>query len=218
MEEILLVGAGGHCKSVLDAIKRSSSFKVYGILDIESNIGQTILGHEICYTDNQLIDLFQQGIRNVFITVAGIGNPKLRIELFSKCKEIGFQFPIIIDTSAVVSNYSKIGKGVFIGKNAVVNADVIIGDMAIINTASVIEHDCEIGEFASISPSATLSGGVKVGAYTHVGTNVTVIEGIVIGMSSIIGAGSVVVKDIDSNCKAYGIPCKEVERWPKKYL
>ncbi len=33
MEEILLIGGGGHCKSVIDVIEQENRFKIGGIID-----------------------------------------------------------------------------------------------------------------------------------------------------------------------------------------
>ena len=58
--------------------------------------------------------------------------------------------------------------------------------------------------------SVTISGGATIGDCTHIGTGATVIQGMHIGSNVLIGAGAVVVKDIPDNCKAYGVPAREV--------
>lgn len=210
MKDIILIGGGGHCKSVIDTIKGLKEFDIVGILDIEEKIGEKIDDIEIVGTDEELAYYYNRGIGYTFITVGSIGNPRLRIDLYNKAINLGYKFPILIDRTAIVSDNAKVGQGTFIGKGAIINFGVSIGINCIINTGAIIEHDCSIGDYCHIAPGSTLSGGAIVGENTHVGTNSTIIQNIKIGSNCLIGAGSVVVKDIGDNVKAYGNPCREV--------
>lgn len=213
MNEIILIGAGGHCKSVIDSILSKNNYKIIGIADCKDKLGVEICGYAVNYTDDDLEQIYKNGIKNAFICIGGIGDFKLRKKLYGKVKAIGFEFPIICDDSAVVSQFSSIGEGVFIGKRCVINSDVVVGPMAILNTGCIIEHDCQIGDYSFISVGVNLSGNVMVGNETHLGTGANVVQGVKIGSNSIIGAGSVVINDIESHKKAYGVPCKEVSEW-----
>lgn len=210
MEKIILLGGGGHCKSIIDTIQTSRLYEIVGIIDFKQNIGQYINEIKILDSDENLIKYKNQGIENAFVTVGSIGNPRIRIKLYTLANRIGFKIPIIIDNSAIVSNDVIIGSGTFVGKKAIINTESVIGCNCIINSGSIVEHDCMIGDFAHISPGTTLCGGVRVGKNTHIGANSTVIQYKAIGENVIIGAGSVVTKNIKNNIKAYGNPCKEV--------
>lgn len=210
MADILLLGGGGHCKSVIDSIIQTNKFNIVGILDKSGKIGSTVNGVKIVGDDHNMISYYQQGIKNVFITVGSIGDTFLRLKLQKKAKEIGFEFPTIIDPTAIISSNAKIGEGTFVGKGSIINTDVSVGEFCIINTGVIVEHDCQIEEFCHIAPGTTLSGGVKIGSKSHIGTNSTVIQNIEIGSHTLIGAGSVVIKDIGNNKRAYGNPCKVV--------
>jgi len=210
MEDIILVGGGGHCNSVIDTLKDLNTFNIIGILDLSEKKGMEISGIKIIGNDEMLKDYFNQGIKNVHITLGSIGNPKNRKRLYYYAKNIGLKFPSIVDKTAIIGSNVNIGEGVFVGKGCIINIDAKIGNYSIINSGAIIEHDCEVGSFCHIAPGTTLSGGVTIGDDTHIGTNTTIIQNINIGMNTLIGAGSVVVNDIRSNVKAYGNPCKEV--------
>lgn len=210
MKDILLIGGGGHCKSVIDTLKTLNKFNIIGILDVKEKVGRHIDNVKIIGTDERLKDYYSKGIRHAFITLGSIGNPQLRIKLYKNAKKLGYEFPIIIDKTAIVSDNSPIEEGTFIGKGTIINANTNIGKNCIINSGAIIEHDCKIKNFVHIAPGSVLSGGVVIGDNTHIGTNSTIIQNIKIGQNSIIGAGSVVVKNIKSNVKAYGNPCREV--------
>lgn len=211
-KKILLVGGGGHCKSVLDSLIELEQFSEIGIIDKKENIGKKILGVPIIGCDDDLPEFFTHGYKYAFVTIGSIGNPKLRIKLFNKLNEIGFKIPNIIDHSAVVSRHVKIETGIFVGKNAIINAGSNIKNGVIINTSAIIEHDCVISEFVHIAPGGVLSGEVRIGDNTHVGANSVVKQQLKIGSDSIIGIGSVVLKDIEDNIVAYGNPCKGVRK------
>lgn len=197
--KLVLIGGGGHCKSVLDTIYATGRYSEIVITDYGLSNGSMVLGCRVVGTDKELPNLYKKGFRHAFITVGSIKDTTIRRKAYETAKEIGFVFPTIIDPSAVISLSSQIGRGVFVGKNAVVNADVIIKDMAIINTAAIIEHDCCIGEFSHIAIGATLCGGVVMGDSVFVGANATVIQGVKIGIGSIIGAGSIILNDVPEN-------------------
>lgn len=210
MEKIILLGGGGHCKSVIDTIVSSNLYEIIGIIDLKQNIGQYINGIEVLDSDENLIKYKKAGVENAFISIGSIGNTSVRRKLYDLAKRIGFKIPIIIDNSAIMSNDTKILEGTFIGKGTIINTKAVIGSNCIINSGSIVEHDCIVEDFVHISPGSTLCGGVKVGKNSHVGANSTVIQYKTIGENVIIGAGSVVIKDIGSSVKAYGNPCKEV--------
>jgi sugar O-acyltransferase (sialic acid O-acetyltransferase NeuD family) len=210
--KILLVGGGGHCKSVLDSLLSAGNFLDIGIIDREENVGKSLLGMPIVGCDDDLPKLLSAGFKYAFVTVGSIGKPKLRIELSKLVRTIGFRVPTICDPTAVVSRHSRIESGVFIGKGAVVNAGAIIKRDAIVNTRATVEHDCIIEEYAHVAPGAVLCGEVYVGENTHIGANSIVRQRVNIGSNSVIGMGSVVLKDIDGGVVAFGNPCKEVSR------
>lgn len=210
MEKIILLGGGGHCKSIIDTIQTSNLYKIVGIIDLKQNIGQYINGIEVVDSDENLMKYKKAGIENAFISIGSIGNTLVRRKLYDLAKKIGFNIPKIIDNSAIVSKDTEIFDGTFIGKGAIVNTKSVIGLNCIINSGSIVEHDCSIDDFVHISSGVTLCGGVRIGENTHIGANSTVIQYKTIGENVVIGAGSVVIKNIRNNVKAYGNPCKEV--------
>ena len=206
-KKIVLLGNGGHCRSVMDSIVSLGVYDEVGIVEKncmnDSDKNPLLIG-----VDDDLPRLFIDGWTDAVITVGSIGKTLIREKLYIKLKEIGFHLPIIVDPSAIVSTRAKIEEGVYIGKRAVVNAGAVIEKCSIINTGSIVEHDCFIGQFAHVSPGATICGEVSVGDYSHIGAGTSVRQQIKIGERTLIGAGSVVVRNIPNGVVAYGNPCK----------
>lgn len=209
-KKILLIGGGGHCRSVLDSLLQKNEYSEISIIDKKENIGNHIWGVPIIGCDDSLYELYQNGYESAFVTVGSVGDPSIRIKLFNTIEEIGFEIPNIIDITAIVSNHVKLENGIFVGKNAVINGGTSIKKGTIINSGSVIEHDCVINQFSHIAPGTVLCGEVQVGANTHIGAGSVIKQQVKIGSNTVIGMGSVVLKDIEEHVLAYGNPCKEV--------
>lgn len=204
-DKIILVGGGGHCKSVIESIRTIKNDVEIKITDYNLRQGDYILGCEVIGTDDMLFSCFQDGFAQAVITVGSIKSTENRYRAYWRAEKAGFDFPAIIDEKAVLAHSVKVGKGVFVGKNTVLNAQVFVDDFAIINTASVIEHECRVGKFAHIAVGAILCGSVEVGDNVFVGAGSTIIQGVRIGMNSIIGAGSIVLKDVPDNTTVVGV-------------
>ncbi|MBQ3718551.1 MAG: acetyltransferase [Methanomicrobium sp.] len=205
--KLVLVGGGGHCRSVLSSIDRSKYADIV-IVDSKENLGKDVDGVPIAGTDDDLAKLHDEGYCEAFITVGSVSSNPKRRRIYESLEKIGFSFPSFIDPSAAVADSAVIEEGVFVGKNAVINAGSRIGKFSIINTGAIADHDCNIGSFVHLSPGVVLSGTVTVGDNTHVGTGTCVKQCAKIGENTTVGMGSVVITDIPSNCVAYGVPCK----------
>lgn len=207
MKRLIVLGVGGHCQSVLDSLNSQTYEEIVGI-DLEENIGKSILGVKVCGGDKDILDFYKRGFTDAFITLGTIGNTIRRRALYQELKKIGFEIPNIVDPSAIVSRQASLGEGVFLGKGAIINSGAKIGNCCIINTRASVDHGTLIEDFVNISPGSCISGDVKVGCDTHIGTGSSIIQGIHIGSNTMIGAGSVVVKHIPENVIAFGCPCK----------
>lgn len=207
MKKIILVGAGGHGKVVLDALLKLGTYEVQGFVDNDTKLKE-VLGVKIIGNDQDLENLFKSGCAHAFISVGSVGDPKIRMKLAEKLRTIGFALPVIIHPSAVLAKGVEIGEGAFIAAGAVIGPDSKIGRNAIINTNASVDHDCRIGDFVHIAPGVTLSGGVEVGEGAHLGSGAAVIEYKKIGVGTVVGAGSVVISDLPAKSTAYGVPCR----------
>ena len=189
MKEIILIGGGGHCKSVIDVIEQEGRFKISGIVDKPELLGSGILGYSVIGSDDDLKVLAKRH-PYALITVGQIKSPSLRIKLFDLAAKAGFILPSVISPNAYVSKHASIGNGVVIMHNAMVNAKASIGDNCIINSKALIEHDCQIFKHCHISTNATINGGVTVESGSFVGSGTITKELITISENSFIKAGS----------------------------
>lgn len=207
MEDIILIGYGGHARSVADCIERRHAFRIAGYTEfVPQNSEYRYLGR-----DDELERLYRNGILNAVICVGYLGKGDLRERLYQKLKKIGYNLPAILDPSAIVSDRAVLGEGSFVGKGAIVNSGAQIGRACIVNTMSLIEHNCVVGDFVHLAVGAVLCGGVLVERNAFVGAGATVLQARRIGEGSLIGAGAVVTTDIPGNCTAVGIPARPIK-------
>lgn len=198
MEQILILGSGGHAASLADIIERENAYKIAGYIVNGQNCSNSI-NYPVIGTDNDLVNLYQGGIRHAAIGIGYLGRSDLRERLYQRLKNIGFHMPVICDPSAIVSKHVKIEEGTTVGKGAVINAGALIGKMCIVNTGAIIEHDCRISDFSHISVGSILCGDVIVKKAAFIGANATVIQGKVLGSNCIVGAGTIVRKNVEDN-------------------
>lgn len=188
MEDIILIGYGGHAKSVADCIEKQNEYRIIGYTEQkEMKAKYTYLG-----TDDVLEEYFNKGVHNVAICLGYLGKGNHRERLYKLVKEIGYSLPIIKDDTAIISENVEIGEGTFIGKGAIINTEAKVGKMSIINTMALVEHECIVGDFAHIAVAAVLCGQVHIGEAAFIGANATVIQGRKVLSRQIVPAGVVI--------------------------
>jgi len=191
MDEIILIGGGGHCNSVIDVIEQERRFKIAGIVDREELLGTNVLGYKVIGSDVDLRELAMK-YKYALVTVGQIRSPNVRAKLFDLAKQVGFILPTIISPRAYVSKHATIDEGTIIMHDALVNANVKIGKNSIINTKVLIEHDSLIKDNCHVSTGAIINGGVTVEKRCFIGSNATTNHSITIKPDSFIKAGSLV--------------------------
>jgi len=191
MKEIILIGGGGHCKSVVDVIEQEGQFVIAGIVDKPELFGKKILGYPVIGNDSDLESLAKK-YTFAHVTVGQIRSPDARIKLYGLAKQAGFILPRLVSPRAYVSKHAFIGEGTVIMHDAVINAGVTIDCNCIINSKALVEHDSIISKYCHISTNAVINGGVKIEECCFIGSGVVTNNSITIKKNSFIRAGSIV--------------------------
>ena len=184
---IILIGGGGHCLSVIDVVEQEDKYNIKGILD-DTKKGD-VLGYPILGNRDLVRELSTEGMF-FLITIGQIKSSSTREDialLLDSCKA---NLATVISPLAYVSKHATIGEGSVIMHNAIINAKAKVGKHCIINTKANIEHNVQIGDFCHISTCATVNGDTIVGKRTFIGSNATISNNITIVEKSIISAGN----------------------------
>lgn len=193
--KIILIGGGGHCKSVIDVIEQEAKYKIAGIIDTKELLGSEVLGYKVIGCDDDLANLRAE-FAYAIVTIGHIKSNVLRVKLFHLLKQLDFHMPTIISPLAYVSKHAFVDEGSIIMHHALVNAAAKVGKNCIINTKALIEHDAIIEEHCHISTGAIVNGGTVVKPNTFFGSNAMARENIEIGSNVTIGGGMIVMKNI----------------------
>ncbi len=197
--QLLLIGAGGHCRACIDVIQQEGRFDIAGIVD-KSKDKADVMGYPVIGTDDDLLRL-RKNCRHALVTVGQISSPNVRISLYQRLRELGFELPTIISPWAHVSRHARVGQGTIIMHQALVNAGSVVGENCIINTRALLEHDAVIEDHCHIATGAIINGGAVVGQGSFVGSNAVVLQNVVIGSGCVVGAGARVLRHLAENSR-----------------
>jgi sugar O-acyltransferase (sialic acid O-acetyltransferase NeuD family) len=206
-KELLLIGGGGHCRSVIDVIEKEGSFQIKGIIDVPEKLNQQVLGYPIMGTEAELPILLKAS-SYCFITLGQMGSSDVRYRIYNELKALGAKLPSLISPLAYVSPHASIGEGTIIMHQACVNAGASIGANCIINSQALIEHDAKVGDHCHISTAAVINGNCRVEDHVFVGSRATLRQGAKVGSGCLLGMGSVVLKDITEPGIYVGVPAR----------
>ncbi len=194
MKKIILIGAGSHAHACIDVIEQCKKYSIAGLI-VKKKLTSNVFGYTVLGTDKELKKISKK-IKHAFISVGQIKTSKIRINLYKKVIEAGFELPIIISPFAYVSPRAKIGKGTIIMHGAVVNANAIIGKNCIINTHCIIEHDVIVEDHCHVSTGAILNGKVSLGRGSFIGSGSVVKEKLKIGNNCVVSANVFLRKNL----------------------
>jgi sugar O-acyltransferase (sialic acid O-acetyltransferase NeuD family) len=209
MDKILIIGASGHGKVVIDILEKEGRYQIAGIIDKNKDI-KDLMGYPVLGNEEEVPALVKDfGISGGFIAIGDNWTRKLVRDRI--CERIpDFRFVSPVHPSAQIARMVRIGTGTVIMAGAIVNPGSFIGDFCIVNTNACLDHDSGMQDFSSLAPGVTVGGLVKIGKFSALSLGSNVIHGLEIGEHTIIGAGSLVNKNIGSYKIAYGIPAKEI--------
>jgi sugar O-acyltransferase (sialic acid O-acetyltransferase NeuD family) len=193
MKEILLIGGGGHCKSVIDVLETLALWRIAGIVERRESGIRHVLGHDVVGCDEDLPAL-RQRCEFALVCCGQIKSPSLRMRLFHALKAAGFTLPAVVSPRAHVARSATLGEGTIVMHAAQVGPDARVGANTIVNSRALIEHDASVGSHCHIATAAVVNGGVTVGERSLIGSGAVCREGIAIGADCIVAMGARVVK------------------------
>jgi UDP-perosamine 4-acetyltransferase len=209
---IIIVGAGGHGRVVLDILRAEGQYEIAGFVDATPALaGRRVEGLPVFGPANVLPKVRQQRIHGA---VVAIGDCRVRQKYAQLLKEQGFQLVNAVHPRATVAPSATLGENVVIATNACVCAHATIGNSVILNTSCVVDHECQIGDGVHICPGAILGGRVRVEPEAWIGLGSNIIQCITIGHSAVVGAGATVIRDVPDRATVVGVPARVIKVSP----
>lgn len=210
--DVVILGAGGHGRVVLDILLQAKLHRPVGFLDNNAAIhGRRIDGLPVLGGIESAAELKARGIPGAVIA---IGDNGARRSMGDFLEAAEMEVVSAIHPSAQLASNANFGKGVVIAAGALVCAHCQIGDYVILNTGCIVDHESMIATAAHICPGVRLAGHVTVESGAFIGIGATVVQNVRIGFEAIVGAGAVVTNNVDPMTTVVGVPARAIKDAP----
>jgi len=208
MKNIVIFGASGHAKVIVDIIEKQGKYNIVGFINEFSSDNIVIHGYKVLGNEFSLKDIISSN--KVYGGIIGIGDNFQRLNCRNKIIKLmpKFKFINCIHPHSIVGKEVTFGIGNVVMAGAIINSSTIIKDHCILNTNSSIDHDSLISDFVSIAPNVGIGGNVKIGNYSSIGIGANIFHNVTVGNNCIIGGGSLVCNNTIANSVYYGSPSK----------
>jgi len=207
VERIVLFGAAGHGRDVLDAA-RAQGRCVVGFLDDNAKLHGTIVnGIPVVGGLEWLLE--HQDVQ----VIPAVDSPAVKKQFaqFLVKNRVPVASPII-HPNAYVSRDAEVGNGTVILMGSSIQPQVTIGQHVSISTLNTLGHDVIAHDFVSTHPGVQIGGEVTLGVGSFIGMGATLLPRITIGEWTPVGAGAVVRGDLPAYCTAVGVPARVIKR------
>lgn len=156
---LLIVGAGGHGRSVAETAQLSGKFQLVGFLDDSTPTNQPILG---CPVLGSVVSMARH-LNCCDQAIVAIGNNAVREVLIQQLTVVGFRLAQVIHPKAIVSPSAKLSDGIAIMSGAVVGTEASLGLGAIVNSGAVVDHHAVVEDYGHLGVGACMAGGTLLG-------------------------------------------------------
>ncbi len=202
MKDLVLFGAGGHCKVVIEAIQKQGLYQIMGILDDD----ERLLGKE--HFGCRILGGRNWHFPDDCALIVTIGANPIRRDIADAFRRRGLPLGTAVDPSCQVSRGVRLGQGTVLLAAAIVSSDTVIGNNVVINTGAIVSHDCQIGDDVHISPGANIGGGAVIESGVLVGIGANILPRGRVGRDAIVAAGSCVITRVEAGTTVIGVPAR----------
>ncbi len=200
----VIIGCGGHARTVISLIEECEKYFIKGLVDIEPEDMTEINGYKIL---GGLDTLDLLGDSSIFLA---IGNNENRRSLYDKFIAKRRRLPNLFSVNSYIHESTRMGIANLIGTHCYLGPNVEIGNNNIINTGSIIEHETVIGCNTHVGPGSVVAGRVIIGSNSFIGVGCRIGDKVQIGNDVKVGAGAVVLDDLPGPGTYVGAPARKV--------
>lgn len=182
-KRVIVIGAGGHGRSVAEAILLLGRDGLVGFVDDGADVSAKVWTYPMLGRTEALHTLRKRADA----VVVAIGNNAVRERLHALVGEAGFELLSVIHPAAFVSPTATVGPGCAVMAGAIVGTEAQLGEGAIVNCGATVDHHCRVEAFGHLGVNACMAGGAVLGrrawmqAGSALGYGVRVESGAVLG-------------------------------------
>lgn len=208
MDNLILVGAGGLAREVVEAVDVGDRYRILGIVDDDPTLhGTSIAGLPVF---GGIDELYWDHSSYVVLCV---GHGKTRRAIVEKlaAHDIGrSQYATIVHPSVHVPASCFIGVGSILLAHVALTADARIGRHVVAMPNVTVTHDDVVDDFVTLCAGVSLAGDVSVGPGAYLGANASVREHLRIGVDSTLGMGASLIDDLPDGETWAGVPARPI--------
>ncbi|MCH2072673.1 acetyltransferase [Acinetobacter pittii] len=161
---LLILGAGGHGKSVAESAYLSGKWNNIVFADDAWPEKTEFYGYPIVSNIKRLSEV----PLNVSAAIPAVGNNLVRQQWFQLLQDTGIPLTTVIHPSAIISSSARLGRGVTIMAGCIIGVETYVADGVIMNMGTAIDHDVTIGQFAHLSVGVKVTGGKSIAAFEFI--------------------------------------------------
>jgi hypothetical protein len=111
--KVVIYGGGGLSKMIIETCEFWVPIRSRAI-DDTMKPGETVIGCPVLGSSEILPDLYNKGIRMAVNSVGGVGNYRVRLNIFQQLADAGFVCPVIIHPTAHIDPSARLDAGVLV--------------------------------------------------------------------------------------------------------
>jgi sugar O-acyltransferase (sialic acid O-acetyltransferase NeuD family) len=185
-KNLLIVGAGGHGRSVAESAMTGGEFEVVGFLDDDAASPKEVLGIAVLGNTRDP-GSFRACADSAIVA---IGDNSLRQALMEKLEQAGFELVTLIHPRASVSPRASLGVGCSIMAGAIVGTEARLGRGVVVNSGAVVDHHAEVGDYGHIGVNACMAGGATLGRSAWIQAGCALGYGVKVAPGSVLPPGT----------------------------
>ncbi|MFJ1253090.1 acetyltransferase [Cupriavidus sp. CuC1] len=159
MKRLLIVGGGGHGRSVAEALLAADQYRLAGFVDDAFPVVPHIWEWPVLGATPDLAKCRD----HAEVAIVAIGNNRVRENLHRALRAAGFDLATVVHPKAIVSARAVIGAGVAVMAGAIVGTEARLGEGVIVNCGAVVDHHCRVDDFGHLGANAGMAGGSVLG-------------------------------------------------------
>lgn len=156
---LLIIGAGGHGRSVAEAAMLQQRYQLLGFLDDGCAPGTRVLGWPVLGTVADLPQIANQANT----VIVAVGNNAVRERLVQQVLALGLPLATVVHPFSAVSPSAALAAGCAVMAGAVVGTEATLGLAAIVNAGAVVDHHAVVEDFGHLGVGAVMGGGTRLG-------------------------------------------------------
>lgn len=160
MRRLLIIGAGGHGRSIAEAALLSGRWNEIAFVDDRYPEVTETAGWPVLAGTDDLRNL----VSNFDGIVVALGDNSTRRFKVMALQDLDVPVVSIVHPKAFVSATAELGAGCTIMANATVGSNAVLGVGCIVNANACADHDTRLGDYAHLGVGVALAGGVQVGS------------------------------------------------------